>query len=499
MNKIILTLCFFLLAGNTFSKTITIGESADYTTLQLAAEHAQPGDTLLLLAETHSGDNHISDLKGTKELPIVILGEEGSEKAVFLGGSNAFQLSNPAHLIIKNLQFSEQTINSVNIDDGGDYSTPAVYIIIEDCEWLDINATGNNDQLKLSGLNYFVIRNCRFTWGSPGGSMIDMVGCHQGVIEDCQFIHAGSNSIQAKGGSSSLVYHRNYFGDGGQRALNIGGSTGLEYFRPLGAKYEATKIAVYSNVFVGGVAAFAFVGATECTVANNTIFTPEKWTFRILQENTTEGMLACGDNAVINNIFYIYDEAAVYTVNIGPNVDESAFIYSHNLWFNYDDLNWGGPNIPWDQENGIIGKDPQFRSHDNLRIEETSPAIGKGMPLSWVDLDYDGNIFKDPPSIGAYEGDLSTSVISFGNNFDYTIFPNPASNHFSIKSESGFRGMIDIELFSLNGEKVGSFNSVQASNSIIELNIEDLNLSSGAYILSVIENGIRQQAIVFIR
>ena len=42
---------------------------------------------------------------------------------------------------------------------------------------------------------------------------------------------AGSG-IQAKGGTSDIVIRANRFESAGGRALNLGGSTGLEFFRP---------------------------------------------------------------------------------------------------------------------------------------------------------------------------------------------------------------------------------------------------------------------------
>ena len=92
-----------------------------------------------------------------------------------------------------------KTINGVNVDDGGNYDTPTHHIVFRYCQWKDMNATGNNDQLKLSGVDYFQIANCSFENGSSGGSMVDMVGCHNGIFRSNTFNNGGSNSIQAKG------------------------------------------------------------------------------------------------------------------------------------------------------------------------------------------------------------------------------------------------------------------------------------------------------------
>ena len=104
---------------------------------------------------------------------------------------------------------SGQTGNGMNLDDGGSYESPSNHIRIKNCVFENINATGNNDLLKLSGIDSFWVSHCVFTNGAAGGSGIDMVGCHFGTIEDCSFSQLGSNSIQAKGGSADLMITRN--------------------------------------------------------------------------------------------------------------------------------------------------------------------------------------------------------------------------------------------------------------------------------------------------
>ena len=90
---------------------------------------------------------------------------------------------------------------------------------------------------------------------SAGGSAIDHVGCHRGLIARCAFTDAGSNSIQCKGGSADLEIRWNRFVNGGARAINIGGSTGFEYFRPPlelnGPNAESRNIRVIANLFRG--------------------------------------------------------------------------------------------------------------------------------------------------------------------------------------------------------------------------------------------------------
>ncbi|MBK9982773.1 MAG: hypothetical protein IPP15_10175 [Saprospiraceae bacterium] len=60
------------------------------------------------------------------------------------------------------------------------------------------------------------------------------------------------------------------------------------FFRPIDAPYETSDLKVYSNIFIGSQAAVAFVGCINTEVVNNTIYLPEKWVMRILQETVDE-------------------------------------------------------------------------------------------------------------------------------------------------------------------------------------------------------------------
>ena len=67
-----------------------------------------------------------------------------------------------------------------------------------------------------------------------------------------------------------------------QRPLNLGGSTDPAYFRPPGAKHEASQIIVRGNTIEGGLCSAAFVGVDGAEFTGNTLLFPGKWIFRIL-------------------------------------------------------------------------------------------------------------------------------------------------------------------------------------------------------------------------
>lgn len=417
------------------ARTLRVGPGADYPNLIAAADEALAGDTILVLNGTHSGGQNISGLVGSREAPIVIMAETAGS-VVFEGGTSGWQLSDAAWLHIVGFEFTGQTGNGLNIDDAGTFDTPTHHIVIESCYFHDLDATGNNDLLKLSGLDSFEIRNCRFVNGSSGGSGADMVGCHNGLFLGNRFENMGSNCIQAKGGTQYIRIERNLFVNGGNRSVNLGGSTGLQFFRPQDAPFEAADLAVYSNVFIGSEAPIAYVGSVRVDVTNNTIWKPGKWVARILQETVDPDRFApCGDNTFRNNIVVI-DRNVSTEVNIGPNTNPDSFHFGHNLWYDLDDPEWEGPSLPVTELNGIVGVAPELAdpANEDMTIGPGSPATGMGGDVTEPQRDFLGRLFNTPRSIGAVEGDSPSTgadqvrrATSGRDALQLRIAPNPAA------------------------------------------------------------------------
>ncbi len=457
------------------ARTLEVGSGKQYSRLQAAATVAQPGDTILIREGVYSGGDYVANLQGNATAWITIRAMD-NESVIFRGGSQAFHLSDPAYLRIEGLVFEQQTGNGVNIDDAATMETPAHHIIIQNCEWRSMNATGNNDELKMSGVDDFTVRLCRFLNGSAGGSMVDMVGCHKGTFEQNLFENGGSNCIQAKGASKDIRIERNRFIRGGQRAINIGGSTGLEFFRPLGSNYEASNIYIYSNIFFGSMAPIAYVGAVNCEVVNNTIIRPERWAIRILQETTAAGFLPCGNNTFRNNI--VVFNTAQPAINIGGNTAPETFTFSNNLWFNPDNSSWNGPNTPVTEPNRLVNTDPQF-SDTLYRLQSSSPAIGKGYAATSPTNDFFGKPYTANRAIGAVEAE-NTSEVQEGFNpvNSFSISPNPAHSFLTVKYFGLRKESNSIEIINVFGNTVKKISS-QPNETVIDID----ELPNGCYMV----------------
>lgn len=336
---------------------VVVRDAAD---LPRALAGLKPGAVLQIGPGEYPGGHHVS---GVASLTVEAL--DPKNPPVFRGGKTGWQFSRCPALTVRYLKITGQSQNGLNLDDGGGESQgPVEGITVEDVEISDIGPQGNYDGIKCSGLDRLTIRRCSVSgWGGQG---IDFVGCHKSRIEGCRFVgkegFSASAGIQLKGGTSEVVVENCRFQAAGQRPLNIGGSTGLEYFRPKGALYEAKAIVVKNNVIEGSPCAAAFVGVDGAEFSNNTLLYPEKWIFRILQETKVPEFAPCR-NVVIKNNRIVFRRAAVRTeINSSNGVAAETFRFENNRWFAEDRPEASRPQLPVEETGGVYGQDPRVKN-----------------------------------------------------------------------------------------------------------------------------------------
>ncbi len=359
----------------------TVVKVADDTALALAVRQAKPGVRIQIAPGQYRSGVYAANLRGTEREPIVIEGADPKDPPRFEGGREAWHLSDCSHLTLRNIAVRGQSSNGINIDDGGTFDTPAHHITLENVRVSEVGPRGNRDGIKLSGVDDFTLRDC--TVEGWGGQAVDMVGCHRGLIEACRF--AGRQGFeqatgpQTKGGSSQVVIRRCTFIDAGSRAVNLGGSTGMDYFRPKGAKYEAKDITVEGCTFVGSEAPIAFVGVDGAVVRYNTIYRPKKWVMRILQETTDPGFAPCRNGRFERNLVVFRRAEVGVFVNVGPNTQPATFQFADNLWHCEDRRGASKPELPAAEQNGLYDVDPKLTApekHDFAPRERR--ALGYG-------------------------------------------------------------------------------------------------------------------------
>jgi hypothetical protein len=344
----------FLLLGSLAAANDVIVRDGD--SLRTALLGLKPDTTLKIAPGDYPGGHHVS---GVEKLTVEALDPE--KPPHFKGGANAWHFSRCNNLTLRNLRISGQTGNGLNLDDGGDLANPTTGITIEHVEISDIGPKGNHDGIKCSGLDKLTIRDCTITgWGGQG---IDFVGCHHSLITGCKFIgkdsFTASAGIQLKGGTSDVVVEKCHFTNAGERPINLGGSTGLPYFRPQGAKFEAARLIVRENIIEGSLCAAAFVGVDGAEFSGNTILFPTKWIFRILQETREPGFVPCR-NVLIKDNRIVFRRAQVQTeINIGDGTAPETFRFENNRCFAEDKPQASKPRLPVEEKDGVDGVDPR--------------------------------------------------------------------------------------------------------------------------------------------
>jgi hypothetical protein len=357
----------------------------DNASLNSALRGASAGTVIRLAPGRYQPGVFVTNLQGTGERPIVIEGEAPDRPPLFEGGKVAWQLSDCAHLVLRNIAVRGQQANGINIDDGGSYDTPSHHLFLERIHVSDVGPQGNYDGIKLSGVDDFAVREC--TVEGWGGQAIDMVGCHRGVIEGCTFRgkpgFSQSTGPQAKGGSSQIAIRRCLFLEAGGRAVNLGGSTGLAYFRPSGALYEAKDIAVEGCVFVGSQTPVALVGVDGALVRYNTIYRPDKWVLRILQETTEPGFAPCRNGRFERNLIVFRRAGVQVQVNVGPHTSPETFAFADNLWYCEDRPQASRPDLPAAETGGWYGIDPQLAASEEGRLRPRNPQAAQFGASAW--------------------------------------------------------------------------------------------------------------------
>ena len=371
-----------LLAGT----SLRAGEQAVSSREELlqAVRIAKPGDVLKLASGiTIQGGFELREIHGTKAAPVILKAEDSQKPPVFEGGGSGVHITRCSYLTIDGLHLKGATGNGINVDNGGSQTTTSRGITLLNLVVSNVGPNGNSDGIKLSGLDDFNVENCRIVdWGN-GGSAIDMVGCHDGVITDCMISRnpddakgrQQANGVQMKGGSARITVRKCRFEYSGSRGVNVGGSTGKDFFRPADANYEAKDITVEDCQFIGGMAAIAFVGVDSAVAQHNTIYHPERWALRILQENRTPGFLPSRNGTFSNNIVVFNSQQMVDAVNVGDATAPETFRFENNAWFCEDrpEQTQRRVRLPVKEVDGIYDTKPEFINNPvDMRIKGPS-------------------------------------------------------------------------------------------------------------------------------
>jgi hypothetical protein len=367
-----------------------------FQSLARAARAVSPGTAIYLHAGEYPGGVLLANIRGTGAAPIWIAGAPGGSRPVIKGGGDGLHFVRPQYLVIQDLEIRDAAGNGINIDDGDEVGNPeaARFVVLQR---LAIGGTGRRpagiaDCLKLAGVSDVAVLHSTIgrCGDGPGSGAVGVggVGIHRATIAWNEFTGNGYGAVQFKGGSDEIDVVGNVVRDAGWRGVNMGGSTGPEFFRPPLTRerpnYEAARIRVRANVFVGGEAAAAFTGCVDCEFSRNTVVDPSKWAVRILQETVSLGQYAfapASRGRIADNVFYFKrsDLNTGEDVNVGAGTDPETFSLVRNLWYAHDTPRQSEPRLGalGVDQGSMIGVDPRtLRPGLRARCDETPPSLG---------------------------------------------------------------------------------------------------------------------------
>ncbi|QDT70691.1 hypothetical protein MalM25_36460 [Planctomycetes bacterium MalM25] len=350
------------------------------TTAEFAAALAAagPGDLINVLPGVYDGGHFRAGLTD-----VSIRGLTGDprdpQEIVFRGGVNGIQLSDAVNVTLEGLTFEQQTGNGLNIDDGGSFASPSTNLTLRNVTVRDMSASGNNDGIKLSGVTGFLIEGVRvFNWG-PGGSAIDPVGSHHGLIQDSHFrstvLTDNGSVIRPKGGSKNIELRSSLIEvpTGAGRALQAGGSTGAPFFRFLDGDsgYEADDITFVGNRVVGAGSAMNWVNIDGGVVRHNDFRGPARWAMRILNEQPGAEFVDTRNGVFADNYLAYDGDTWSRAVNVGAEVDDGSFSFARNKWLNTADPTPSGstPSLPAAETDGEYGVAAPWGEGEPMRLE----------------------------------------------------------------------------------------------------------------------------------
>lgn len=350
---------------------------------------AGAGTVIRIAPGNYEGGISARGLRGTKDKPILITALDPKQPPVFTGRSFGFQLSGCSHIELRDLQITGASGNGLNIDDASRRDTPPRGIVLRRLTITNIGPKGNCDGIKMSGVDGLLVEDCRVErWGSSG-SAIDFVGCHEGAVQGCRFTHdpgPGSdmaNGVQMKGGSRAIAVRQCQFFSAGGRAVNAGGSTNPDYFRPADAPHEASQLLVEDCLFVGSMAPVAFVGVDGAHFQYNTIVHPTRWVLRILQENKNPALTACRKGIFSHNLVVFRSGDLSTVVNAGGGTEPATFRFEKNAWHCEDRpaATQSLIRLPAPEAGGNYGSGPAFQdaAAGDYRQAPNSPTCEYGV------------------------------------------------------------------------------------------------------------------------
>jgi hypothetical protein len=112
---------------------------------------------------TYPGGSYISDLAGSATAPIWLGGAPGDTSGD-RGRERGAYFSKVRYLVVHDLEGRNTALNGINIDDAGEYANGDAtrYVLFQRINVHDVGGGGNEDCLKMSGVNDYWVLDSSF-------------------------------------------------------------------------------------------------------------------------------------------------------------------------------------------------------------------------------------------------------------------------------------------------------------------------------------------------
>jgi hypothetical protein len=265
---------------------------------------------------------------------------------------------------------------------------------------------------------------------------------------------------------------------------------------------KITNLYVYDNIIKNTtMIGICILNVTSSFIYNNTLYGVNP-NLNLTDDGNALVFIGGLSNSIIrNNIIYNNISASTLSNYGCLHINTSGTVTSdYNLFYNTDPI---AQMIAWAPLGGRIisqlatykfnsGQDvhsltpanPLFVSSTDYHLQVNSPAIIAGISVG-LTTDYEGNTFKDPPSIGAYE---YVSKLT-GSNYKekkIIIYPNPT--HDFVNISVGDPTIIPLIL------KISDFSGKIVFTDLIEQSITTIQISryliTGMYNITLVSNSL---------
>jgi hypothetical protein len=380
-----------------------------WATIAGALRKAQPGDAIHVGPGSYDCsdawvDGTTGAAQGTLDHPIWVVGDSSPVidcGDASTGSTTGLQLHGVKYVVIDGIEFRNAGTHILHVD-GQSLGVLFKRVWVHGAGMACLKASQSEGVSVEDSLFSDAGLSSVASQSEASGQIIDYVGVHnshvarsviRGAMGNGQG-SAGNVAMQFKGGSQNILIAQNDIFDA-NTAINLGGSTGPQFFDPPDADYEGKSIFAYANVISGAVSvAFAAIGCHQCGIYNNTVYAPiDKQAIRALPGATAAGGTSHTiDFDVKNNLLYFFGATPQDLFNATPG-DQVGITQAANLFYApgkaiaslWSDVAVTGTT------GVILDQDPLLVAPpSDVRLGAGSPAIGAGVPLPAYAADHSG-------------------------------------------------------------------------------------------------------------